>query len=202
MDGDFGEDMFGFDEGFQDFQDVPSIEVGQFGEKAESKGASGGAVGSKEVFKTACISIALGFTIIVISLFAIRAFKGRQPDKPIEQVEEKGYIQEFRDTVVGSIKQDSSKWVEFSASQDITMDIPIKSNFTVIKIKHMAMQVNDDRDMMIKSVVSGNISGLVGYFEIEMAYDKAKYLKAGDLFNIEYTLGEMGDTRLIGDIKY
>lgn len=96
----------------------------------------------------------------------------------------------------------SNNWVEFGLAGDISFDEEYSGEFTVTNIQHFAKVVNKNNDKIVKSIVTGNISGLVGTYEVEIPYYKAVKLQPGTLLKIQYKYGVQNGVKVIGEIIF
>lgn len=159
------------------------------------------------VKKTALIGAIAGFIIIVIALIIISSISKHNKEKitaintsaPVETVESVIIQPSASATPVAA---NLNGWVAFTDDSGIVIDTEINSNFTVTSITHLAKVVNDKKDMLVKSIVTGNVSGLVGTYEIEIPYQTAKLLKVGNTFDIKYMISSAEGVKVVGDIKY
>lgn len=76
----------------------------------------------------------------------------------------------------------------------------IDTSFTITDIKHYIKVTTENKDIEIKSVVTGSISGLVGTYELELPYSKASRLSSGIYFNVAVQLGEYNGKKVVGEI--
>lgn len=97
---------------------------------------------------------------------------------------------------------DVNDWVQFEVAGDITFDNIIDGELTVTSIQHFAKVTNVQNDKMVKSVVKGNISGLVGTYEVEIPYYKAVKLQIGTLLKIQYKYASQNGVKVIGEIIF
>lgn len=162
--------------------------------------------GAKSAKKTAIILGIIGFVVIVIALF-IASLVGNSNNKKEASVEEtKAEITAHsaytsKENIPAKLHHNEG-WIEFKANGDVVIDVEIDSDFTVTSIRHFAKVVNENNDKIVKSIVTGNISGLVGTYEVEIPYEKAIKLKVGSVFKITYKCNADNDSKIIGEIKY
>lgn len=97
--------------------------------------------------------------------------------------------------------EDSNNWKIFSGV-DVEFDRENEASFTVIDIKSYVNVGNSSDVIKTKSIVKGNISGLVGDFEIEMPYTKASYLNKGTVLKIKYKYGLLDNRVVLGEIIF
>ena len=154
--------------------------------------------GAKNVIKTSIIGLAVGLGVIVLGFLLIRLVT---PNRE-KQNQPKAVDVKSTPAVVNTQPKESSDWVELKQDDSLSMDKEISSRFTITSIKHLAKKINENNTILVKSIVKGNISGLVGTYEVEMPYDKAKYLKVGAEFKITYTMMEKNEVKIIGEIRY
>lgn len=95
-----------------------------------------------------------------------------------------------------------TKWQEFTGGSELSFDKERDASFTVIDIKNYVSIGNVSDSMILKSVVKGNISGLVGEFDVEIPYSKARYLSVGTVLNINYYYSLMDNRVLVGQIVF
>lgn len=174
--------------------------------------------GVRDVKKTAIISAVAGLVLILAAL-AIASAVGKAADrkssadesgaKQIVSDEASKSKEAVKDTDEGTslnsnktIGTVEASWKVFTQGPEKELDSVVDSNFTVTSIQHVAKVVNEKNDIMIKSVVKGNISGLVGTYEVDIPYEKAKYLEIGTVFNIKYHYTVENGMRIIGEIEY
>ena len=91
-----------------------------------------------------------------------------------------------------------NSWIMLDGAEPVEFNQLVESNITVTSISHMAL--NNNGTIQLKSVISGNISGLVGTYEVEVPYSRGARLNIGDTIDISYQLGAMGNSRIVGRI--
>lgn len=102
-------------------------------------------------------------------------------------------------------KVDSNNgWIEFSTDDSITFkDERVALTFTITKVSHYVKVVDSNSNLMVKSVLTGALSGLSGTYEIEVPYTVASKVNPGDFFDVTVEMGT--DTRgktVVGEILY
>ena len=90
-------------------------------------------------------------------------------------------------------------WTEIQADKNVELGKDIDGVFTVTGIKHLARSVG--RETIIKTVVTGAISGLGSTFELELPYTLGRYIELGNSFGVSYKLGEINGNILVSDIS-
>jgi hypothetical protein len=90
-------------------------------------------------------------------------------------------------------------WTEIQADKNVELGKDIDGVFTVTGIKHLARSVG--RETIVKTVVTGAISGLGSTFELELPYTLGRYIELGNSFNVSYKLGEINGNILVSDIS-
>ncbi len=161
--------------------------------------------------KVAKLAIIIGFILILIVGIGSRFIGKKNKQEPQQAVQETNQavqetnqaVQETNQAVQGTptrISNNLNNWIEFNGDTTYTYDTEVDSSFTVISIKHYVKALDSDV-YATKSIVTGNISGLSGEFEIELPYYKACKLNKHNTFNISYKyyINETGKT-VVGDI--
>jgi hypothetical protein len=227
----FGFDDFEIDTGVQiDNTDEISDETSETIEESNEEGAVDFGTSTptqqakddiKGVKRTSIYTAIIGFVVIVIALaigaiaLNARARHTEVQNPPastteVTQQAEVGSQQEATFDIVENASDnvgnqgvaELASWVEFTQGPENKIDQIADSNFTVTSIQHVAKVVNEKNDMMVKSIIKGNISGLVGTYEVEIPYEKAMYLAIGTVFNIKYHYVIENEVRIIGEIEY
>ena len=147
--------------------------------------------------KVAKLAIIIGFILILIVGVGSRFIGKKNKQEPQQAVQ--GTNQAVQGTPT-RISNNLNNWIEFNGDTTYTYDTEVDSSFTVISIKHYVKALDSDV-YATKSIVTGNISGLSGEFEIELPYYKACKLNKHNTFNISYKyyINETGKT-VVGDI--
>lgn len=175
----------------------------------EGKHESQPEVNRHDYKKTAVITAVIGFLVVLIALGLANHFryKGEKDSlneavKPSNnEVVQKQQIEQPTEELIKP-QEVMENWIEFKDDQGLEFDVKIKAMFTVTDIRHYAKVVSPSQEVSLKSVVKGSISGLSGTYEVELPYSKAKYLKIGDRFEIEYTCAVKDGIKFIGEIQY
>lgn len=170
----------------------------------------------KEVVKTALIAVAIGLTIILIAFVIMRVIQARAneiADEPKnntvtieddkEPVKNTGEDKSRNDITYGGTKiGDQGDWTTFTTDTDVVFnDEYINSIFTVVSIKNYVKIIDSER-LMLKTVATGNLSGLLGTYELELPFDKGNKLVTGNYFDVKVQLGNYNGKVLVGEIKY
>lgn len=200
---DFGESDFNFDEpidfGNSDNKGSPSFE-GSFddidkGYASEHKDNSE----QKKIIKTSVIAIGVGLLIILVAFSMNRIASNKKATTKTESPKQQAEVI-HNNPVVNNATENG--WVQVSIDNQINFDSTIESSFTVTNIRHYALVTNKNNDKQLKSLVTGNISGLVGTYEIEIPFDKAQNLSVGAVFEVSYKITELNGYSVISGIKY
>lgn len=110
-----------------------------------------------------------------------------------------------RQNTVSETKPESNNgWIEFSTDDSITFkDEKVALTFTITKVTNYVKIVDSNSNLMVKSVLTGALSGLSGTYEIEVPYSIAGKVNPGDFFDVTVEIGT--DTRgktVVGEILY
>lgn len=101
----------------------------------------------------------------------------------------------------GSIKN-KEEWIEFSDTLNMQFESIADADFTVTNIQNFVKVTSSRGDKMLRSVVTGNITGLAGEYEAEMAYDIASKLQVGTVIKIKYRYTMSDENVTIGEILF
>ena len=148
--------------------------------------------------KVAKLAIIIGFILILIVGVGSRFIGKKNKQEPQQAVQ--GTNQAVQGTPT-RISNNLNNWIEFNSTDTAyNYDTEVDSSFTVTDVKHYVKVLNSEVSVT-KSIVTGNISGLSGEFEIELPYYKACKLNKHNTFNISYKyyINETGKT-VVGDI--
>ena len=161
----------------------------------------------KNLIKTSLIVAAGGLVIILIAFVVNRGAK----KDTIDTYSNTDNIEIEEDTPIATDVpispndvhgSSNNSWVEFDGSLDVSNSTEIESSFTVTDINYYAMVANDKSDKQVRSVVTGNISGLVGTYELDIDFDVAQKLTIGAVFKITYKLANNNSYKVISSINY
>lgn len=95
---------------------------------------------------------------------------------------------------------ESTKWVECAMEDYGEPSGALNAIFTVYDIKPLFKQENPNDTPIIKYIIEGNITGLVGIFEIEVGYDIGRNLVLGQQLGIAYRTIMIGNKSVVSDI--
>lgn len=93
-------------------------------------------------------------------------------------------------------------WTKLDQYTSLNEGTLITSSFTITDITFYATAVNGQADKQVKTVLTGNISGLVGTYQIEVPYTTGGKLSIGNSFDISYNLIEANGYKVIDGIVY
>ena len=150
----------------------------------------------KEVVKTSIVAIIIGFIVIIVGFFIMGRIYGSNNVGT-------GNVKDDVGKEVRKITTDFNKWHEFKYTSDIEVsDDTVKTVFNIRYIKNFVNKVGDGSTIMVKSVLYGTLNGFNGIYEIEVPYDIASKLDAGDKFNVTVRVGNFNDKTVILEIIY
>lgn len=158
--------------------------------------------GKKSTVKTAIIAIIIGVVIVIVGLCIAGAVGGKQGQQGQEQVQEKVTSNAENKNEAASKSVDSS-WVKISNSEKVTFNKDYKDlTFTVTGIEHYAKKVDSKGNLMIKTELTGSLSGLSGIYNLEVPYNKGARLIVGDEFTVKVLIGSYGEKSVVGSILW
>ena len=187
--GDSEEDFFGDEDELGDNKGIQYEESG----------------GTSEVVKLGIIMIVVAIVLIIITFVIRGAIKGRPKNKAIDKVNQIVSQQE-PGTVNQNISQTGNNdWIQFTTTKgDVYFqDERLDSTFTVTKVTHYAKVATSDGEYVtMKTILTGNLSGLVGTYELEIPYNKGTRISVGNSFSVAVEYGEYDGKFVIGEIEY
>lgn len=168
---------------------------------------------AKDFKKTAIMLIVVGIVVLLFAVVGIRVVNSAKnsSNTSVSQIssleknnksENSVSSQKVENNISNNSVSLSSSWQEVNLSGVDLGETWIESDFTITDLKHYAMVSNSLNDKQVKSIAKGNISGLVGTYEMEIPTYMALKLSVGTSFKIKYQLKEQNGYKLIGDIQY
>lgn len=166
--------------------------------------------------RTALLAIGLGFGVLLVVLILARVLitykkaqnnVGKQPSTTVSteyKYKDEENNEKMPETSAPVVKSYTGEegWVQITKDTSISEGIVSDGVFTVTDVVHYAKLANAKNDKQLKSIVSGNISGLVGTFEFEVPFSKAKKLSDGMSFSIKYSISENNGYKVIQVVDY
>lgn len=172
----------------------------------------------KSVTKTALIAIAIG----VVGLIAVLCIAGAvgksknennnentgntnvsQSNTNNNQGNTNSVPNNNGNTVINNTKNPESGWLSISSTENVTFDTEYKDfTFLVTGIEHYAKKVDAKGDLMLKTTLTGSLSGMSGAYTLEIPYNKGVKLSVGDEFTVQVLLGTYSGKSVVGDIVY
>lgn len=181
---------------------------------------------SANLKKTAIVAIIAGIAIIVVVLCFVSLMKKRNTTQPndkgvtiVEQpVNQEQYVPQNKpiDTDANNIMQSGNepagntyigntsgneKWTVIDDNQKIEFLTDYKElTFFITNIEHRAKM--SDSNLIVKTILTGSLSGMSGSYELEIPYFKGTQLHTGQEFTVKVLLGSFNGKTVVGDIKY
>lgn len=186
-----------FGDANNDYADVP-----------DTAGAGGNQAGTK---KSAIVAIVVG--VIAVSIILVVATKAGR--KHVEKQNNSSSNSQVMSTN-NAQPSDSGQtvryvsdeldldWIEITDHESVEFEDEYKEfQFTITDIKHYARAVDSQNNLVVKTVLTGAISGLTGSYTIEVPYEKGVLLSTdSDSFTVYVKVGTYNGKRVVGDIKY
>lgn len=211
------DDSFG-EKDFSDFGDNGNTGEEQqssteFGDTSNQGGDSSG------ITKTAIISIVVGFIVVLVAFFGMKmiASKGqanvsttnsatssnvKDNSNNVNAVANKDVGNKI-DMSSSNSSENKNDWKTFEASDEIVFNEDyVDSIFTVVSTKNYVKVVNSENELLVKTVVTGSLSGFTGTYELELPYEKGSQLLPGNNFKVEVQLGSFKEKIVVGEIVY
>ena len=152
-----------------------------------------------KIIKTAIFAIGAGLLIVIIA-FSVNRVGRNKSNKSSNTTTKKQVEKSVSD--IATVSQRKNDWVQFGTDDVIEFETTLTSSFTITEIKHYALVTNSSNDKQLKSVLKGNISGLVGTYEIEIPFEKAQKLDVGTVFEVSYKMKKLNGYSVISSIEY
>ena len=211
-------DEFGFDNfdtGFDDSDNsLDDLEVNGGFDDFSSDNNDNDNDSKKSLIKTALIMAGVGIAIVIVGILLSSLLNSAAGgiDKKETKVnnEQNTEVVNPTNNVVSNNTQNtgsasSNGWIQFSSTTDDIKfaDDVIESTFTITGIKHYVKKVSESGDnIAIKTILTGNLSGFVGTYDLELPYSKGQKLSLGTSFKVSVQYGVYGERTVIGEIKY
>lgn len=161
----------------------------------------------KSLVKTAVIMVVVGIVIIAggIVLSKILGAAANSMGKEKQVVNQIEVNTPQNNTGVNNNQTaDNNGWISFNNTDgDIEISSEMTTTFTITSINHF-VKITDGtgNNIAVKTIVTGNISGFIGTYEMELPYDKGIKVKNGMTFTVTVNYGEYNGKVVIGSIKY
>lgn len=147
-------------------------------------------------------AIIAGIVVLIVALGFIsitRAIKNGGGNKKQQvnnqPVAEYDVVEQVQETVPVPL----DKWQELTEYNDVQFTTSKKATMTVTAIKAYAAQDGDT--IAVKAILEGNITGLVGTFEVNIDYSKVNNYTVGQTLGVVYQEGTLGESKIIGKIS-
>ena len=106
-------------------------------------------------------------------------------------------------TTVTNVVQDEFVWSTITDSEQVTFNNEYTDMvFTVTGIEHRARAVDANNNLLVKTTLTGSVSGLSGTYQLDVPYNKGIKLVVGNSFNVHVQLGSYNGKTVVGEIKY
>lgn len=191
------------DDGFGDFfneetnSDNTDSGFGDFG-GGQQQTVNEASNGKSAVLKQAIIIAIIGIIIMTLTFGIVKWLTGSK-NEPKENVVNPP---SQTDNIPQNNVQTNS-WSQFSAADNLTFNENyVDSVFTVTSINHYVKVVDSEKNLMVKTVLTGTLSGFVGTYEIEVPYSKGSLLSIENYFNVEVQIGNFNGKKVVGEIRY
>lgn len=100
-----------------------------------------------------------------------------------------------------NVPKKSSAWTVIDSEQKIEFNSEYKElMFYITGIEHRAKM--EGNSIIVKTVLTGSLSGMSGTYEMDIPYSKGSQLREGQEFKVSVLLGSFNGKTVVGDIKY
>lgn len=219
-------DMFDFDtdtDGQDSVNQQSSVDLFDISEDDLDSALNGqqddddGETGQKRsVTKTAIIAIIIGIVVLVVILIIAGAVSkskdnkdntNSQSNNSVAHSNNSGSTTNGTDNTTGNVGAISGgiatadDWIKITSNEDVDFSDEYKTlTFMITSVEHFAKRVDAKGDMMIKTKLSGSLSGLSGTYSLDVPYEKGIKLSVGDEFAVKVLIGNYNGKSVIGDI--
>lgn len=207
-DNSFGDTSGGFEDSFNDDMNLPDVPNGNGGSTK----------------KTAIIAVIVGIigivAVIIIANIIANANKNSmaqnnngavqttvntsRPAQPVDDIMGSDREENKPSTQHSDInKYKNDDWILINANEVVDFDTEYKDMiFLVTDIQHYAKKVDANGNLVIKTTLTGGLSGLTGSYELDVPYSKGTKLVIGDEFAVRVQFGTYNGKKVIGEIVY
>jgi hypothetical protein len=184
---------------------------------------------SNSLKKTAILAVIIGIVVIFGVIGVATLVKNKDKEKPnengitiVEQPveQQKGPTQQapvqvqqnaddimqsgnepVSNTTVNVDKDRADGWIVIDDKQEVVFNAEYKDlMFFITGIEHRAKM--SDNSILVKTVLTGSLSGMSGTYEMEVPYHKGVKLLVGQEFTVKVLIGSFNGKTVVGDIKY
>lgn len=205
FDDDDGFDLRQNDNGQQDLGDSEYGDFGQSSQGSNLQVADGSTQDKSGLIKICVIIIVIAIMIIAI-VFKVVGGSGKSKNKPKDTVVAPNtqQIEQVNNNNTSSNSSNSNDgWVSISGKDSISFsENEVSSTFTITAIKHYAKVVDSNKNLEVKTVLTGTLDGFTGTYDLEVPYSKGCRLSVTQNFSVKVEVGDYNGKTVIGDIKY
>jgi len=124
---------------------------------------------------------------------------GNEPQSNTTVVNNGNTVNVNNNTSNNSNKTDG--WTEITSYETIEFYSEYQEHmFTITEIKHYAKLT--DNTLVVKTELTGSLSGMSGTYKIDVPYNKGCLLNIGNEFSVKVLKGSFNGKNVVGDIKY
>ena len=145
----------------------------------------------KQIAKQALRLVAIGF----IKNFKLQPSEPKKPKATTSQPAQQSNTN-------GNTQNKSSEWKAFAKDEIEFNSEKVSCSFTITGIEHQVRVVSNVSELQVRTILTGNLSGFTGSYQIEVPYSKGCLLSIGKMFNVEVEVGSKDDFTVIGTISY
>lgn len=187
--------------------DIFSTDLGEETNKEETSTTGNGNTAESGITKNKkvaiiCIVVCAVLLVIISLVYRIRNSADEEDTNSIEEMSEEIDVDINDEKGSTAVSASSDSWIAFRGDINAEFSDYISSSIIVTGIKNKAMVANQNNDKVIKTVVTGSISGLTGTYEIEIPYSKTKKINIGTEFRVKYRLAEYNGYKVVSDLTY
>lgn len=151
---------------------------------------------TKAISKTAAMCIGASVIILMVAFAIVNASHKKNVQSSSKSTNNEQVSSNVEKT------DETSDWQSVSDIGDISIGKEISAVFTVTDVRNFVKFVNSNNDFELKTVVTGNLSGFTGSYELNIPFSKGSKLNVGDTFDVGVQIGNYHDKTVVCEIKY
>ena len=127
-----------------------------------------------------------------------------RPGQPVDDIMSSGHAKEEPSIMHSEISNYKNyNWREINGNEQIDFGSEYKDmKFLITDIKHYAKIVDTNGNLVVKTTLTGGLSGLTGSYELDVPYSKGVKLVIGDEFAVKVQFGTYNGKKVVGEIRY
>lgn len=144
------------------------------------------------ILKTSVVIIVVGALLIFGAFILMRVLRGND-----------GNSKSITDAPVVERTVTNTGWSRFTPDNKLAFEAElVESIFSVVEVRNYVKVTETGNNLKVKSVVTGNLTGFTGTYELELGLDKGMLLLPGNSFRVNVQVGSYNGRKVVGKIFY